>query len=325
MTTLVTGGAGFIGSHLCDFLINKDHHVICVDNCITGRKENLSSIWNNQRFSYIEHDITTPFNLDEKIDYVIHLASPASPKQYLTYPLMTIKAGGIGTYHMLEFTKKHHARFLLASSSEVYGDPKQHPQTEAYWGNVNPIGLRSVYDEAKRYAEAITMLYHRNYQLETRISRIFNTYGPHMRMDDGRAIPTFITQALQNKTITVYGDGSQTRSFCYISDLIEGIYRLLMSNYVFPINLGNPNEMNILQVAQLIKNLCHSNSDIQFFDLPQNDPIRRKPDITQAIELLNWKPQIHVSTGLQKVIDFYQKKSKNEYQQIPFIKEGKML
>ena len=304
--TIVTGGAGFIGSYLCEYLIERGHKVVCVDNLITGRRTNLENIENHRNFEFIEHDVTEPFFIEDKVDYIYHLASPASPKDYLEHPIHTLKVGALGTYHMLGLAKQQGARFLLASTSEVYGDPKVNPQPEEYWGNVNPIGPRGVYDEAKRYAEAITMAYHRSHNVDTRIARIFNTFGPRMRLDDGRAVPNFIGQVLRREPITVYGDGSQTRSFCFVSDLVEAIYRLMMSEYDLPMNLGNPEELSILEFAKLIKKLCESDSEIVYEQLPQDDPMQRKPDISKAKEILGWKPKVGLEQGLIKTIEWFE-------------------
>ena len=306
--TIVTGGTGFIGSHLCEYLIERGHKVVCVDNLITGRTTNLENIKNHKNFEFIEHDITEPFFIEDKIDYIYHLASPASPKDYLEHPIHTLKVGALGTYHLLGLAKQQGARFLLASTSEVYGDPKVNPQPEEYWGNVNPIGPRGVYDEAKRYAEAITMAYHRSHNVDTRIARIFNTFGPRMRLDDGRAVPNFIGQALRGEPITVYGDGSQTRSFCFVSDLVEAIYRLMMSDYNLPVNLGNPEELSILAFAKLIKKLCESDSEIVYKELPQDDPMQRKPDISKAKEILRWEPKVGLEEGLKVTIEWFKEK-----------------
>ena len=306
--TIVTGGAGFIGSHLCEYLVERGHKVVCVDNLITGRTPNLENIENHKNFEFVERDITEPFFIEDKIDYIYHLASPASPKDYLEHPIHTLKVGALGTYHLLGLAKQQGARFLLASTSEVYGDPKVNPQPEEYWGNVNPIGPRGVYDEAKRYAEAITMAYHRSHNVDTRIARIFNTFGPRMRLDDGRAVPNFIGQALRGEPITVYGDGSQTRSFCFVSDLVEAIYRLMMSDYNLPVNLGNPEELSILAFAKLIKKLCESDSEIVYKELPQDDPMQRKPDISKAKEILKWEPKVGLEEGLKMTIEWFKEK-----------------
>ncbi len=304
MKALVTGGAGFLGSHLCDLLLAKGYEVICVDNLITGNVQNIAHI-KTDRFSYIGHDVTRPLYVEEKIDFLYHLASPASPIDYLELPIQTLKAGALGTHNMLGLAKEKNARFLLASTSEVYGDPLVNPQAEEYWGNVNPIGPRGVYDEAKRYAEAITMAYHRYHKLDTRIVRIFNTYGPRMRLDDGRVVPNFIGQALRGEDLTVYGDGSQTRSFCYVSDEIDGIYRLMMTDYILPVNIGNPEEHTILEFAKFTIGITGSNSKISFKDLPVDDPKQRRPDITKARKLLGWEPRISLEHGLKETIGYF--------------------
>lgn len=304
MKALVTGGAGFIGSHLCDLLLTKGYEVICVDNLATGNKNNIDHI-ENEKFSYIEHNVTKPFYLEDKIDQIFHLASPASPIDYLELPIQTLKVGALGTHNMLGLAMEKNARFLLASTSEVYGDPLVNPQSEEYWGNVNPIGPRGVYDEAKRFAEAITMAYHRYHGTQTRIIRIFNTYGPRMRLNDGRVVPNFIGQALKGEDITVYGDGSQTRSFCYVSDEIEGIYRLMMSDYSNPINIGNPEEHTILEFSKFIIKLTGTNSKIIFKELPEDDPKQRRPDITKARKILNWEPKVTLEEGLKNTIQYF--------------------
>ncbi|MGD9778675.1 UDP-glucuronic acid decarboxylase family protein [Methanomethylovorans sp.] len=301
MKVIVTGGAGFLGSHLCDHLLKKGYHVICIDNLATGDTRNIEHI-NSEKFRYLKHDVTKPIYFGDKIDYIFHLASPASPVDYLELPIQTLKVGALGTYNMLGLAKEQGARFLLASTSEVYGDPLVNPQPESYWGNVNPIGPRGVYDEAKRYAEAITMAYHNHHRVDTRIARIFNTYGPRMRAGDGRVVPNFINQALKNEDITVYGDGSQTRSFCYVSDLIEGLYRLMMSDYVEPVNLGNPGEMSVLEFAEMIIRIIGSDSRIVFKDLPVDDPKVRRPDIGKAKEILGWEPVVDLREGLEHTI-----------------------
>lgn len=305
MKVLVTGGAGFIGSHLCDLLLGKGHEVVCVDNLVTGNKKNIAHII-NKNFSFIEHNVTKPLYLEEKIDYIFHLASPASPIDYLELPIQTLKVGALGTHNMLGLAKEKNARFLLASTSEVYGDPLVNPQSEEYWGNVNPIGPRGVYDEAKRFAEAITMAYHRYHGVETRIVRIFNTYGPRMRLNDGRVVPNFIGQALKGEDITVYGDGSQTRSFCYVSDEIEGIYRLMMSDYSNPMNIGNPEEHTILEFAKFIIKLTGTKSKIIFRELPVDDPKQRRPDITKARKILHWEPGVSLEQGLKNTIQYFE-------------------
>ncbi len=304
MKALVTGGAGFLGSHLCDLLLTKGYEVVCVDNLVTGNDRNIAHI-KRDTFSFVEHDVTKPLYLEEKLDFVYHLASPASPVDYLELPIQTLKVGALGTHNMLGLAKKHKARFLLASTSEVYGDPKVNPQPEEYWGNVNPIGPRGVYDEAKRFAEALTMAYHRAHKLDTRIVRIFNTYGPRMRLDDGRVVPNFIGQALRGEDLTVYGDGKQTRSFCYVSDEIEGIYRLMMSEYPFPVNIGNPEEYTILEFAKIIIKITGSKSKITFKPLPVDDPKQRRPDITKAKKILKWEPNVSLEQGLKETIKYF--------------------
>ncbi len=300
-TSLVTGGAGFLGSHLCDRLLSEGHRVVCVDNLDTGTLENIEHI-RDPAFRFLQHDLTEHLELDEAVDFVFHLASPASPIDYLRLPLHTLKVGSYGTHNALGIAKRHRARFLLASTSEVYGDPQEHPQSERYWGHVNPIGPRGVYDEAKRYAEAMTMAYHRQQGVDTHIVRIFNTYGPRMRPNDGRAIPTFLRQALADKPLTVFGDGSQTRSFCYVSDLIEGFLRLISSDYHLPVNIGNPGEYTILQLAEAVIEATGSGSEIVYEALPQDDPQVRRPDITLARELLGWEPTVPLDEGLQRTI-----------------------
>ena len=304
MKALITGGAGFIGSHLCDLLLAKDHEVICVDNLVTGNKNNIAHI-ENDNFSFIEHNITKPLFLEENIDYIFHFASPASPIDYLKLPIQTLKVGALGTHNMLGLAMEKNARFLLASTSEVYGDPLVNPQSEEYWGNVNPMGPRGVYDEAKRFAEAITMAYHRYHGTQTRIVRIFNTYGPRMRLNDGRVVPNFIGQVLNGEDITVYGDGSQTRSFCYVSDEIEGIYRLMMSDYSDPMNIGNPEEHTILEFAKFIIKLTGTDSKIIFKELPEDDPKQRRPDITKARKILDWEPKVSLGQGLGNTIQYF--------------------
>lgn len=307
-TMLMTGGAGFIGSHLCEFFLAKGYRIICVDNFITGSKANVVHLLRNPMFKLIEHDISKPMHVEEAIDYILHFACPASPIDYQRIPLETLHAGSCGTYYMLELAKEKNAVFLLASTSEVYGDPTVSPQPESYWGNVNCTGPRSCYDESKRYAEAETMAYHRIYGLNTKIVRIFNTYGPRMRKNDGRVVPAFITQALENKPITIFGDGNQTRSFCYVDDLIKGICLLLLSDIHAPINLGNPNEFTIKQLAEKILVLTESKSPIIFCPLPEDDPKQRKPDITKARTLLKWEPKVHVDEGLKRTIEWFRGK-----------------
>jgi dTDP-glucose 4,6-dehydratase len=301
-TCLVTGGAGFLGSHLCDELLARGHRVICVDNLETGSLTNIEHI-RRPEFVHLNVDIIEPYYVDEPIDFVYHLASPASPIDYLRLPLHTLKVGSYGTHHTLGLAKRHRARFLIASTSEVYGDPQVHPQPESYWGHVNPIGPRGVYDEAKRYAEALTMAYHRQQGVDTGIVRIFNTYGPRMRPHDGRAIPTFLRQALQDRPLTVFGDGSQTRSFCYVSDLIAGIIALAESSYHQPVNIGNPDEYTLLQLAQTVIEVTGSASEIVYEALPTDDPQVRQPDTTLAHDLLGWRPEVSLRDGLARTID----------------------
>ncbi len=307
-TSVVTGGAGFLGSHLCDRLIAEGHRVICVDNFVTGRHHNLAHLESHPGFSIVEHDISRSIEIAEAVDYVLHFASPASPIDYLELPIQTLKVGSLGTHNALGLAKAKGARLLLASTSEVYGDPLIHPQPETYWGNVNPVGPRGVYDEAKRFAEAMVMAYHRYHGMETRIVRIFNTYGPRMRPRDGRVVPAFIQQALAGEPLTVFGDGSQTRSFCYVDDLIEGIYRLLMSDRSDPTNLGNPQEMTILEFAERILKLTGSGSAIVRRPLPVDDPKTREPDITMAREHLGWEPRVPLDEGLAKTIEYFRRR-----------------
>ena len=309
MRVLITGGAGFLGSHLCDYLLARGHEVICMDNLITGSTANIAHLAGHERFLFIKHDVTNYIFVEGHLDAVLHFASPASPIDYLEYPIQTLKVGALGTHKALGLAKDKKARFLLASTSEVYGDPLVHPQREDYWGNVNPIGPRGVYDEAKRFAEAMTMAYHRAHGVDTRIARIFNTYGPRMRLSDGRVVPNFIAQALRGEPLTVFGDGSQTRSFCYVSDLIEGIYRLLESSVTDPVNLGNPEEMSILEFAHKIIALSGSRSSIVFVQPEdarvRDDPKVRKPDITRARTLLGWQPQVSLEEGLLRTIEWF--------------------
>lgn len=302
MKILITGGAGFIGSHLCDFLIAKGNKVICLDNLITGKTENVAHLMNNPNFKFIRHDVTTFIDVNEPIDFVLHFASPASPVDYQKYPIQTLKVGSLGTHNALGVAKAKGAKFLLASTSEVYGDPQVNPQPESYWGNVNPIGPRGVYDEAKRFAEAITMAYNNVHKLDTKIARIFNCFGPRMRQDDGRAIPNFIIQALANEPLTVYGDGTQTRSFCYIEDMVDGLYKLMLSKVNEPINLGNPTEVTILEIAKQIISMTGSKSKIEFKPLPVDDPKVRCPDITKAKKVLGWEPKISLEEGLKRTL-----------------------
>ena len=300
-TAVVTGGAGFLGSHLCEALVERGERVICVDNLETGSLQNVEHL-RGPEFTFVNHDLTSHLEIEVDIDFVFHLASPASPIDYLRLPLQTLKVGSYGTHNALGLAKRKRARFLLASTSEVYGDPSIHPQPETYWGNVNPIGPRGVYDEAKRYAEAMTMAYHRQQGVDTAIARIFNTYGPRMRPHDGRAIPTFVRQALENKPLTVFGDGSQTRSFCYVDDLIEGLYALATSTEHLPVNLGNPTEMTLLELAQTIIRMTASKSEIVFEALPVDDPQVREPDITRARQVLGWEPKIALEEGLRRML-----------------------
>ena len=302
--TLITGGAGFLGSHLCDYLLDKGHEVICMDNLITGSLNNIKHI-KSDKFKFIEHNVTQFINLEGSLDYILHFASPASPIDYLKFPIPTLKVGALGTHNALGLAKKKNSVFLTASTSEVYGDPLIHPQEENYWGNVNPVGPRGVYDEAKRFAEAITMAYHRYHNIDTKIVRIFNTYGPRMRINDGRAIPNFIKQALTGENLTAYGDGSQTRSFCYVSDLIDGIYRLLISDLNDPVNIGNPIEMTIKQMAEKILQATNSHSKVTYMPLPIDDPKVRQPNIGKAIKYLNWNPKVHLNEGLKTTIEYF--------------------
>ncbi len=304
-TCLVTGGAGFLGSHLCTFLLEKGYAVICVDNLITGNAQNITHLQQKSQFTYVQQDITNSFSLSQNIDYILHFASPASPVDYQKIPLETLFVGSYGTHHMLELARRKNAVILLASTSEVYGDPLVHPQPESYFGNVNSIGPRSCYDESKRFAEALTMAYHRRYNLNTKIVRIFNTYGPRMRKNDGRVIPAFISQALENKPLTLFGTGSQTRSFCYVDDLILGIYALLLSDLHEPVNIGNPGEFTVMELAKKIIQLTHSTSSIVFEPLPEDDPKQRRPDITRAKTLLHWEPKIALKEGLQKTLTWF--------------------
>ncbi len=302
---LITGGAGFIGSHLCERLIKEGYRVICMDNLITGKKENISHLLNNPNFKFIQHDVSKYINIEEDLDYILHFASPASPIDYQLYPIQTLKVGSLGTHNTLGLAKAKKAKYLLASTSEVYGDPLVNPQKEDYWGNVNCVGPRGVYDEAKRFAEAITLAYHRTHKIDTKIARIFNTFGERMRKDDGRAVPNFITQALNNQPLTIYGDGSQTRSFCYIDDLVDGIYKLMLSGLNEPVNLGNPNEITILNLAKKIIKLANSKSKIVHKPLPVDDPKIRCPDIEKAKSELSWLPQVNLEEALIKTITWF--------------------
>jgi dTDP-glucose 4,6-dehydratase len=302
---LITGGAGFLGSHLCDLFLARGHEVVCMDNFLTGSPNNIKHLFGRDGFSFIKQDVTQYIHIDGPLDYVLHFASPASPIDYLEKPIQTLKVGSLGTHKTLGVAKDKGARYLIASTSEVYGDPLTHPQREEYWGNVNPVGPRGVYDEAKRFAEAMTMAYHRFHGVQTRIVRIFNTYGERMRVNDGRVVPAFISQALRDEPLTVFGDGSQTRSFCYVSDLIEGIYRLLMSEEVQPTNIGNPSEMTVLQFAQVIQKLTGTSAPIEFRPLPEDDPKIRRPDITKARTLLGWEPKVPLEEGIGRTIEYF--------------------
>ena len=294
-----------MGSHLCDYLIAKGHEVICIDNLSTGNMENISHLLGHKRFSFIQYDVTNYLHVDGLLNNILHFASPASPIDYLRMPIQTLKVGSLGTHKALGLAKEKGARFLLASTSECYGDPLVHPQTEDYWGNVNPVGPRGVYDEAKRFAESMAMAYHRYHGIQTRIVRIFNTYGPRMRLDDGRALPAFMSQSLRGEDLTVFGDGSQTRSFCYVDDLVEGIYRLLSSDEAYPVNLGNPDELTLLELAHRILEVTGSKSRIVYRDLPEDDPKVRRPDIGKARKLLGWEPRVQLNEGLKKVLPYF--------------------
>jgi dTDP-glucose 4,6-dehydratase len=302
---LVTGGAGFLGSHLCERLLDEGLSVVCMDNLITGNLANIEHLFGRTGFTFVHHDVTNFIHVPGRLDYILHFASPASPIDYLNLPIQTLKVGSLGTHKALGLAKSKGARFLLASTSEVYGDPLIHPQPETYWGNVNPVGPRGVYDEAKRFAEAITMAYHRHHGVDTRIVRIFNTYGPRMRADDGRVVPTFICQALDGEPLTAFGDGSQTRSFCFVADLIEGIWRLLGSDYSDPMNIGNPAEMTVLEFAREIIRITGSSSQIEFRPLPVDDPKVRQPDISRAREVLGWQPAVPLARGLEATIEYF--------------------
>ncbi len=308
LTSVVTGAAGFLGSHLTDLLLSRGHKVIGLDNFVTGSADNIAHLGGNKNFKFIQQDVTEFIFLEGAVDYVWHFASPASPIDYLQIPIQTMKVGSLGTHKALGLAKNKGARFLVASTSEIYGDPHVHPQTEEYWGNVSTIGPRGCYDEAKRFAEALTMAYHREHKVETRIVRIFNTYGPRMRINDGRVVPAFVSQAITNKPITIFGKGTQTRSFCYYADLIEGIYRLMMSDYDLPVNIGNPTEMTMLQFAEQIIKATKSKSKIVFKPLPQDDPKQRKPDITKAKKILKWEPKVKLADGLTDTIAYFRTK-----------------
>jgi dTDP-glucose 4,6-dehydratase len=310
MRLLITGGAGFIGSHLCDHFIAKGHSVTAMDNLITGDLRNIEHLVGHKRFEFMKHNVTNYIDISGRLDAVLHFASPASPEDYLKYPIPTLKVGALGTHNALGLAKEKKATFLLASTSEVYGDPVVSPQPESYWGNVNPIGPRGVYDEAKRFAEAMTMAYHRYHKMQVRIVRIFNTYGPRMRVNDGRAIPNFLAQALRNKPMTMYGDGSQTRSFCFIDDLVDGLDRLLFSNINEPVNIGNPHEMTLLEMAEKIRKATRTKSRLVFRPLPQDDPKMRRPDIRLARKALGWEPRVTIDEGLKKTIVYFRKAMK---------------
>ncbi|MFN7918714.1 MAG: UDP-glucuronic acid decarboxylase family protein [Bryobacteraceae bacterium] len=307
MRIVVAGAAGFIGSHLCDRLLSEGHEVVGLDNFITGSPDNLAHLKGNPHFQFREQDVTKPFDVEGPVEIVANLASPASPIDYMEHPIATLEVGSIGCQNLLELARRKNARFLLTSTSECYGDPLEHPQKETYWGNVNPVGPRSCYDESKRFAEAITMAYHRKYGLRTNIARIFNTYGPRMQLDDGRVVPAFVDSALRNKPFTVFGTGTQTRSFCYVRDLVDGLFRLMQSDERYPVNLGNPLELTMLEFAERIKKISGSNAPIDFHPLPQDDPKRRKPDITKAKQLLGWEPVVELDTGLRETIEYFRK------------------
>jgi dTDP-glucose 4,6-dehydratase len=316
-TVLITGAAGFLGSHLSDRFIKEGYHVIAMDNLITGDLMNIAHLMDNENFKFINHDVTKFIDIEGPVDFILHFASPASPIDYLKIPIQTLKVGAMGTHNLLGLAKAKGARILVASTSEVYGDPLVHPQTEEYWGNVNPVGPRGVYDEAKRYMESITMAYHTFHQVDTRIIRIFNTYGPRMRLNDGRALPAFIGQALRGEDMTVFGDGSQTRSFCYVADLVEGIYRLLMSDYTQPVNIGNPNEISLKDFAEEVLKLTGSGVKIIYMPLPVDDPKQRQPDITKAKTLLGWEPKVDRAEGLKMTYDYFKALPPSEWTKLP--------
>lgn len=311
-SVLITGAAGFLGSHLCDRFIHEGYRVVGMDNLITGDLKNIEHLFANEHFSFYNHDVSSFIHVPGKLDYILHFASPASPIDYLKIPIQTLKVSSLGTHNLLGLARAKNARILVASTSEVYGNPLEHPQTEEYWGNVNPVGPRGVYDEAKRFQEAMTMAYNRIHNLETRIVRIFNTYGPRMRLNDGRVLPAFIGQALRGEDLTIFGDGSQTRSFCFMDDLIEGIYRLLLSDYSLPMNIGNPDEISIKDFAEEIIKLTGTIQKIVFKDLPEGDPEKRRPDISKAKEILGWEPKIHRSEGLKITYDYFKQLSQEE-------------
>lgn len=306
MRTVITGGAGFVGSHLCERFLAEGHEVVCVDNLLTGHLRNIEHLQSNPKFRFIEHNISEPLHLDGAVDNILHFASPASPADYLAHPIPTLKVGSLGTHNALGLAKAKDARFLLASTSEIYGDPEVHPQREDYWGHVNPIGPRGCYDEAKRFAEAITMAYHRYHGVKTRIVRIFNTYGPRMRLNDGRVLPAFMGQVLRGESLTVFGEGQQTRSFCFVTDLVDGIYRLLTSDHSEPVNIGNPSEITVMELAREILDMVPgTRSTVVFRDLPQDDPKRRRPDITKAREILGWEPKVDRADGLKRTLEYF--------------------
>ena len=305
MRIVVSGAAGFIGSHMCDRFLGDGHSVVALDNFLTGNRRNMDRLEGEPRFRFLERDITQPFSIEGPVDGVVHMASPASPKDYLEHPIETLDAGSIGTRRMLELALEKRARYLVTSTSECYGDPLVHPQVETYWGNVNPVGPRSCYDESKRFAEALTMAYHRKHGLRTNIARIFNTYGPRMKLDDGRVVPAFLDQALRGQPLTVFGDGSQTRSFCYVSDMVEGLCRLMLSEERYPVNLGNPSELTILEFAERIRGMTGSQAEIVFQPLPEDDPKQRRPDIGKARALLGWEPRVGLEEGLRLTVDYF--------------------
>ena len=306
MRIVVSGAAGFVGSHMCDRLLAEGHRVVALDNFLTGARRNISHLLHNPAFEFLEKDITRPFTVEGNVDCVVNMASPASPKDYLEHPIETLDVGSIGSRNMLELALSKGSRYLVTSTSECYGDPLVHPQVETYWGNVNPVGPRSCYDESKRFAEAITMAYHRKHGVRTNIARIFNTYGPRMKLDDGRVVPAFLDQALRGEPMTVFGSGNQTRSFCYVSDLVDGLYRLMQSDERYPVNLGNPREMTILEFAQHIRKMTGTKSEIAFEPLPEDDPKQRKPDITKARTLLGWEPKVPLEDGLRETVKYFQ-------------------
>jgi dTDP-glucose 4,6-dehydratase len=310
MQIVVAGAAGFIGSHMCERLLAEGHNVVALDNFITGSSDNLAHLNGSAGFEFVQQDITRPFDLDMAFDAVVNMASPASPKDYLEHPIETLDVGSLGTRNLLELARKHNARFLITSTSECYGDPQVHPQVETYWGNVNPVGPRSCYDESKRFAEAMTMAYHRKHGVRTNIARIFNTYGPRMKLDDGRVVPAFFDQALRGAPMTVFGDGSQTRSFCYVSDMVEGLYRLMQSDERYPVNLGNPLELTIREFAERIRELTGSASEIVYNPLPEDDPKQRRPDISKAKRVLGWEPRVGLEEGLRHTAEYFRKRQK---------------